>query len=44
MREVMRLVNAELGLTGVRGIRESWGDIEVFEPDRSNTRLWWCLA
>ena len=39
MREVMRLVKAELGLTGVRGIRQSWGDIEVFKPYRSNTIL-----
>ena len=39
MREVMRLVKAELGLTGVRGIRKSWGDIEVFKPYRSNTIL-----
>ena len=39
MREVMRLVKAELGLTGARGIRQSWGDIEVFKPYRSNTIL-----
>ena len=39
MREVMRLVKADLGLTGVRGIRESWGDCEVFKPYRSNTIL-----
>ena len=39
MREVMRLVKAQLGLTGVRGIRESWGYCEVFRPYRSNTVL-----
>lgn len=39
MREVMRQVKAELGLTGVRGVRESWGNIEVFKPYRSNTIL-----
>ena len=32
MREVMRKIKAELGLTGVRGVRESWGDVEVFKP------------
>ena len=32
MREVMRQVKAELGLTGVRGVRENWGDTEVFKP------------
>lgn len=33
MREVMRRVKAELGLTGVRGIRESWGNMcVVFRP------------
>ena len=32
MREVMKLVKAELGLTGVRGVRETWGDCEVFRP------------
>jgi hypothetical protein len=31
-REVMRQVKAELGLTGVKGVRETWGDIEVFKP------------
>jgi hypothetical protein len=31
-REVMRQVKAELGLTGVRGVRETWGDLEVFKP------------
>ena len=38
-REIMRQVKAELGLTGVRGVRETWGDIEVFKPYRSNTIL-----
>ena len=38
-REVMRQVKEELGLTGVRGVRETWGDIEVFKPYRSNTIL-----
>ena len=31
-REVMRQVKAKLGLTGVRGVRETWGDVEVFKP------------
>ena len=39
LREVMRLVKAELGLTGLRGKRESWGDVEVFRPYGSNTIL-----
>ena len=39
MREVMRQVKADLGLTGVRGTRESWGDTEVFKPYRRNTIL-----
>ena len=39
MREVMRQVKADLGLTGVRGVRETWGDIEVFKPYRRNTIL-----
>ena len=32
MREVMRRIKAKLGLTGVRGVRETWGDVEVFKP------------
>jgi hypothetical protein len=31
-REVMRQVKAELGLTGVKGVRETWGGTEVFKP------------
>jgi hypothetical protein len=31
-REIMRQVKAELGLTGVKGVREAWGDLEVFKP------------
>ena len=31
-REVMRQVKAELGLTGVRGAKESWGETIVFRP------------
>jgi hypothetical protein len=31
-REVMRQVKAELGLTGVKGVRETWGEIEIFKP------------
>tara|TARA_Y100000296_G_C5067210_1_gene202958 strand:+ start:384 stop:683 length:300 start_codon:yes stop_codon:yes gene_type:complete len=31
-REIMRQVKAELGLTGVKGVRETWGDVEVFRP------------
>ena len=31
-REIMRQVKSELGLTGVNGVRETWGDIEVFKP------------
>ena len=37
MREVMRKVKAALELTGVRGQRETWGDVEVFLPSNSNT-------
>lgn len=25
-------LTAALGLTGVRGVRETWGDTEVFKP------------
>ena len=39
MRDVMRKVKATIGLTGVRGTRESWGDIEVFKPYLRNTIL-----
>ncbi len=38
-REVMRQVKAELGLTGVRGVREDWGGIEVFKPYGLNAIL-----
>ena len=31
-REVMRQVKTELGLNGARGVRETWGDVEVFKP------------
>lgn len=36
---VMRLAKAELGLSGLRGNRESWGDTEVFRPYGMNTIL-----
>jgi hypothetical protein len=36
-RELMRRAKAAVGLTGVRGTRESWGDTEVFRPYRSAT-------
>jgi hypothetical protein len=39
MREVMRLVKDQLGLTGVRGTRESCAYAEVFRPYRSDTIL-----
>jgi len=39
MREIMRRVKAELGLTGVKGVRESWGDTEVFKPYGTATIL-----
>ncbi len=38
-REIMRQVKAELGLTGVRGVRETWGDVEVFKPYGMTTIL-----
>ena len=31
-RELMRKVKAECGLTGIRGVRESWGDAITFRP------------
>lgn len=36
-RELMRHAKAALGLTGVRGRRETWGDTEVFYPVNSCT-------
>ena len=36
---VMRLAKAELGLSGLRGNRESWGDTEIFRPYGMNTIL-----
>lgn len=36
-RELLRRAKAAVGLTGVRGKRESWGDTEVFRPYRSAT-------
>jgi len=38
-REVIRQVKAELGLTGVRGVRETRGDVEVFKPYGMSTVL-----
>lgn len=38
-RHIMRLVKAELGLSGSRGKRESWGDMEVFRPYGAATIL-----
>ena len=38
-RHIMRLVKAQLGLSGVRGKRESWGDVEVFRPCGAATIL-----
>ncbi len=38
-REIMRRVKAEIGLTGVRGVRETWGDVEVFKPYGMTTIL-----
>ena len=32
MQDVMRQVKADLGITGVRGVRETWGYVEVFKP------------
>ena len=32
MREVMRKTKAALGLSGVRGTREEWGETIVFRP------------
>lgn len=32
MREVMRKVKAEIGLNGVRGKKEEWGETIVFRP------------
>ena len=36
-REVMRRAKAVMGLTGVRGRREDWGDTIAFYPARSCT-------
>lgn len=38
-RELMRKAKAAVGLTGVRGRRETWGDTEVFYPYGSATVL-----
>ena len=38
-RELMRRAKAAVGLSGVRGVRESWGETEVFRPYRSATIL-----
>lgn len=38
-RELMQRAKAAVGLSGVRGKRESWGDLEVFRPYRSATIL-----
>ncbi len=38
-RELMRKAKAAVGLTGARGRRETWGDMEVFYPAGSCTVL-----
>jgi hypothetical protein len=38
-REAMRKVKAELGLTGISGEREEWGDVVAFRPRNLNTIL-----
>ena len=38
-RELMRRAKAALGLTGVRGRRETHGDVEAFYPYGCNTVL-----
>lgn len=36
-RELVKRAKAAMGLTGVRGTREDWGDTIVFRPYRSTT-------
>ena len=36
-RELMKRAKAEIGLTGVRGIKEDWGDCIAFRPYGSAT-------
>lgn len=38
-KHAMRQAKAALGLAGVRGTRESWGETIVFRPYKSNTIL-----
>ena len=38
-RELMKMVKAEIGLTGVRGVKYDHGDVIEFRPYRSNTVL-----
>lgn len=38
-RHVMRKVKVALGLSGIRGKRETWGDTEVFRPYGAATIL-----
>jgi hypothetical protein len=39
MRELMKAVKAELGLTGIRGRVDHYGDMTEFRPYRMNTVL-----
>lgn len=39
IRELMRRAKAAVGLSGARGARETWGEIEIFRPYRSATIL-----
>lgn len=38
-RHIMRKAKAALGLSGIRGKRETWGDTEVFRPYGAATIL-----
>lgn len=38
-RELMRRAKAAVGLSGVRGVRETWGEMEIFRSYRSATIL-----
>jgi hypothetical protein len=38
-RQVMRKAKAALGLNGIRGKRETWGDTEIFRPYGAATIL-----
>ena len=38
-RELMRRAKTAVGISGLRGKRETWGEMEIFRPYRSATIL-----